>query len=272
MKIIALIVGLAFISPSMAGGPRDFKQEIFALNDTAKRATAGKPTVGRLVEYIDYDEDHGWASHSEVKNPVSTAVPQVEQGLAITGPDFPGGPNVTDFGSIKSVWEQVMKRNPNYNAWNNAEYVKEMAALNFTKENYNTALAKRDDDDGEPQGNFYPRVKTPRPSYDCSIGRNIEEFDRVCQESLMYLHRLGDKFCDVRSQDRAEMSCAWKCGIFLGTVGRKHTYVRCGKIANDAMAIAQRCGVKHGVNSKVWDAHGRIIYPDYYVDLLKMNC
>ncbi|KAI9369596.1 hypothetical protein BJX61DRAFT_545413, partial [Aspergillus egyptiacus] len=64
--------------------------------------------------------------------------------LVFTGPVYPGGPNITLTGTAQSIYEQLRKENPEYNAWAFPEYRERMAAMGITEETQLMTLEGRD--------------------------------------------------------------------------------------------------------------------------------
>jgi hypothetical protein len=70
--------------------------------------------------------------------------------MSFTGPVFVGCLNITLIGSPKDVYHEIIKRNPDYDAWDFPDCAEEIALEGITRENFHSThpsdapLAKRD--------------------------------------------------------------------------------------------------------------------------------
>ncbi|KAF6816039.1 secreted protein [Colletotrichum musicola] len=164
--------------------------------------------------------------------------------LEFTGPITVGGPNVTLSGTAESIYNQIMKLNPEYDG-------KDFGSSEYDGLNERGLEAR--------QGNF-----------DCGWGGRIGNWHTQCIESLRYLRDLGTAWCGAARGACARVSCSHGCGMFLCNTHNAHLNVHCGDIQKDMTAISDNCG--RSLGGQIWIVNGRRIFGSHYTGLGSASC
>ncbi|KAH7320610.1 hypothetical protein B0I35DRAFT_407683 [Stachybotrys elegans] len=137
--------------------------------------------------------------------------------MEFVGPAFVGGANVTLKGDAKSIYEQLLVLNPEYNPQEFPEYRAKTAELEKRE------LSKR--------------------NIICDVaGTAVPYANANCAEGDRYLRRLNG-YCRAPAGPRAcaRVSCSNQCGMFLCNDNSYPIDVWCGNIAGDYKDISSRC-------------------------------
>ncbi|KAF9879618.1 hypothetical protein CkaCkLH20_03161 [Colletotrichum karsti] len=195
--------------------------------------------------------------------------------LTFTGPVVVGGPNVTLAGSAKSIYHQVVKLNPNYDAdfsfnksdaenSNTSTSTSSMSSLQPRDDHAIQRMADANDPDLGPQ----------HGTFDCDIDDKVVH-DAVsrCIEGFDYLQKLGNAACGAAPNSTARVSCSEKCGLFYHNLTPFHRDRPCIDVRNDLVRILRKCGNSVWLGES-WDAKGRLTKPDGkdYVELRRDKC
>ncbi|KAF2010185.1 hypothetical protein BU24DRAFT_467660 [Aaosphaeria arxii CBS 175.79] len=154
--------------------------------------------------------------------------------LEWTGQVVEGGPTVTLTGTAQSIYEEILKINPDFKS-----------------------------DEVEERG---LEARQSDGTIQCGNAPYVTNYNRQCGEGISYLRRLGggNGMCGTPAGVCTRVSCSNNCGMYLCSNSAKS--VRCNSIANDIEWISSRCG--RTVNG-VWQSRGRLVFRDGHATELR---
>ncbi|KAL2073310.1 hypothetical protein VTL71DRAFT_10634 [Oculimacula yallundae] len=211
----------------------------------------------------------------KIVNPRDTAVLTGEEGviedngvdtissLEFVGPIFPGGLNVTLFGTAQSVYEQIMALNPSYNVFDFPANTKDLEADGITRENIKSIT-----DISTTPAVTVRSILSRQDGINCGIREKTLYYER-CTEGYYYLRNLGSASCGAAANSCSRVSCSNHCGIWLCAKKSAKT-VRCGSIAQDVVSIAAKCMQKDPYGKTT--AHGRKAFSSHNVEFGSVGC
>ncbi|KAK3378068.1 hypothetical protein B0H63DRAFT_235360 [Podospora didyma] len=161
--------------------------------------------------------------------------------MTFTGPIFVGGPSITLTGTAKEVYEQILVKNPNYNAWDWPEYQTNMAGSGLKKDDLPTTVTTAP--------GISRRALSPLDIVTCfPPGEKVINWPTQCGEGIQYLQKLNG-YCGAPAGlgiglgvgGCARASCSQNCGIFLCNNNAFAISVWCANIAGDVQNIGAEC-------------------------------
>ncbi|KAH7121562.1 hypothetical protein EDB81DRAFT_952274 [Dactylonectria macrodidyma] len=142
--------------------------------------------------------------------------------MAVTGPVFEGGPDVTLYGTAQEVYAQILALNPH--AFDN---ITDPVAVSST-----TPVSKR----GLLERRAWP--------IDCNPDYNPQEISwTACEENMNTLYALGNRQCSAPKNACRRPGCSRNCAFWLCDKSGKGITVTCRHIADDMQAIYDKCMV-----------------------------
>ncbi|KAM7215382.1 hypothetical protein V8F06_009243 [Rhypophila decipiens] len=186
-----------------------------------------------------------------------------------------GGPHVTLYGDAKSVYEQILELNPNYDPTVFPEYRQRsgkfrqmLADLQSSSSSNGTGLVER--------SSSHPLSK--RDSLICDVGDwpGVSQPHIACVEGWDYLVNLNGYCGAPRGWGGcSRVSCSNSCGQFLCNDNPFPIGVWCGNIAGDTWEIYVSCERIWGSDGIVATAYGQVFRdqaPGWNSLLNKQSC
>ncbi|KAK4448322.1 hypothetical protein QBC34DRAFT_439080 [Podospora aff. communis PSN243] len=143
---------------------------------------------------------------------INSSLPRVD--LLWMGSLTPGGSNMTLNGTAQSIYEQIVKLNPAYDASEHTEFAARSTELDVSH-------AKRSG------------------TVNCNAGTWVD-FNANCQEGLNYLRNLGG-WCYTPPGSFARVSCSRGCGFYFCDTSGGGQWGLCANIAGDMSLISGAC-------------------------------
>ncbi|KFY10844.1 hypothetical protein V492_04815 [Pseudogymnoascus sp. VKM F-4246] len=166
--------------------------------------------------------------------------------LISVGPVTLGGPDVTLTGTAKSIYEQILVLNPDYNPVDfGGKPIGSEASSTLAKKAHDSLLelTKRTSTGGCCNCNV--------PPY------NVMQDFREFEEGWDYLVALGSRGCGTGSSGVSRVSCSNNAAIWMVSTSQRATSSTCGHLGNLAKAVFfQRCTGGTDVTGQECDTGG----------------